>query len=205
MSKFPPSKLVILGESSTGKTSLALRFTKNTFHSYTESTLGATFLRGTTTNPNHTFEIWDTAGQERYHSLASMYYRHAKAAIVMYDITNRVSFECAQRWIEELLSQTQNIVIRLCGNKCDLSSKREVSVEEGQALADSFSNSVKFMETSAKSGFCVVELFQSIAMEIESVQGNSEEVVSEEKSQQKIISLLTENDESQDGKQGGCC
>ncbi|XP_065435260.1 uncharacterized protein LOC135978138 isoform X1 [Chrysemys picta bellii] len=83
-------KLVLLGESAVGKSSLVLRFVKGQFHEYQESTIGAAFLTQTVCLDDTTvkFEIWDTAGQERYHSLAPMYYRGAQAAIVVYDITN---------------------------------------------------------------------------------------------------------------------
>ena len=86
-------KLVLLGESAVGKSSLVLRFVKGQFHEYQESTIGAAFLTQTICLDDATvkFEIWDTAGQERYHSLAPMYYRGAQAAIVVYDITNQVS------------------------------------------------------------------------------------------------------------------
>ncbi|PIO58398.1 Ras family protein [Teladorsagia circumcincta] len=86
-------KLVLLGESAVGKSSLVLRFVKGQFHEYQESTIGAAFLTQTVCLDDATvkFEIWDTAGQERYHSLAPMYYRGAQAAIVVYDITNQAS------------------------------------------------------------------------------------------------------------------
>lgn len=87
-------KLVLLGESSVGKSSLVLRFVKGQFHEFQESTIGAAFLTQTVQIDDTTvkFEIWDTAGQERYHSLAPMYYRGAQAAIVVYDITNKETF-----------------------------------------------------------------------------------------------------------------
>ncbi|TUD02854.1 Ras-related protein Rab-5C [Bagarius yarrelli] len=77
-------KLVLLGESAVGKSSLVLRFVKGQFHEYQESTIGAAFLTQTVCLDDTTvkFEIWDTAGQERYHSLAPMYYRGAQAAII---------------------------------------------------------------------------------------------------------------------------
>uniref|UniRef100_A0A1A8PWQ3 RAB5C, member RAS oncogene family n=2 Tax=Nothobranchius rachovii TaxID=451742 RepID=A0A1A8PWQ3_9TELE len=86
-------KLVLLGESAVGKSSLVLRFVKGQFHEFQESTIGAAFLTQTVCLDDTTvkFEIWDTAGQERYHSLAPMYYRGAQAAIVVYDITNKAS------------------------------------------------------------------------------------------------------------------
>uniref|UniRef100_A0A8C4R1W1 RAB5C, member RAS oncogene family n=1 Tax=Eptatretus burgeri TaxID=7764 RepID=A0A8C4R1W1_EPTBU len=90
-SKMCQFKLVLLGESAVGKSSLVLRFVKGQFHEFQESTIGAAFLTQTVCLDDTTvkFEIWDTAGQERYHSLAPMYYRGAQAAIVVYDITNQ--------------------------------------------------------------------------------------------------------------------
>ena len=92
-------KLVLLGDSAVGKSSLVLRFVRGQFFEYQESTIGAAFLTQTVALNETTvkFEIWDTAGQERYHSLAPMYYRGAAAAIVVYDITNRVSITLAPR------------------------------------------------------------------------------------------------------------
>ena len=86
-------KLVLLGESAVGKSSLVLRFCRNTFSSNLESTIGAAFLTQTISLSQDLmkFEIWDTAGQERYHSLAPMYYRGAHAAVVVYDLTSRVT------------------------------------------------------------------------------------------------------------------
>merc|ERR1711906_30660 len=102
----PPmqAKLVLLGDMGAGKSSLVLRFVKGQFLDYQESTIGAAFLTQTVAVNDATvkFEIWDTAGQERYHSLAPMYYRGAAAAIVVYDITNKESFNGAKSWVKEL-------------------------------------------------------------------------------------------------------
>merc|ERR1712062_112584 len=114
--------------SAVGKSSLVLRFVKGQFHEFQESTIGAAFLTQTVVLDDTTvkFEIWDTAGQEQYHSLAPMYYRGAKAAIIAYDITNTHSFSRARAWVLELRQQivNPNIVIVLAGNKSDLSSRR---------------------------------------------------------------------------------
>ena len=99
-------KLVLLGDSAVGKSSLVLRFVRGQFFEYQESTIGAAFLTQTVALNDTTvkFEIWDTAGQERYHSLAPMYYRGAAAAIVVFDITNRVRAQrCIRRRDEEVL------------------------------------------------------------------------------------------------------
>lgn len=160
-------KLVLLGESSVGKSSLVLRFVKGQFHEFQESTIGAAFLTQTVQIDDTTvkFEIWDTAGQERYHSLAPMYYRGAQAAIVVYDISNKETFQKAQTWVKELQRQASpNIVIALAGNKLDLANKRAVSYDEAKAYADECS--LLFMETSAKTAANVMDIFTSIAKKL---------------------------------------
>lgn len=160
-------KLVLLGESAVGKSSLVLRFVKSQFHEFQESTIGAAFLTQTVCLDDTTvkFEIWDTAGQERYHSLAPMYYRGAQAAIVVYDVTNADTFARAKNWVKELFRQASpNIVIALAGNKADLSSKRVVDFEDASAYAED--NGLLFMETSAKTAQNVNELMVAIAKKL---------------------------------------
>uniref|UniRef100_A0A3Q2YSH7 small monomeric GTPase n=1 Tax=Hippocampus comes TaxID=109280 RepID=A0A3Q2YSH7_HIPCM len=157
-------KLVLLGESAVGKSSLVLRFVKGQFHEFQESTIGAAFLTQTVSLDDVTvkFEIWDTAGQERYHSLAPMYYRGAQAAIVVYDITNTDTFVRAKNWVKELQRQANpNIVIALAGNKADIADKRAVEHQEAQEYADE--NGLLFMETSAKTALNVNDIFMAIA------------------------------------------
>ncbi|PRP84995.1 Rab GTPase [Planoprotostelium fungivorum] len=166
-------KLVLLGESAVGKSSLVLRFVKGHFLEYQESTIGAAFLAQTVCLNDTTvkFEIWDTAGQERYHSLAPMYYRGAQAAVIVYDITNHESFERAQEWVKELQRQgNPNIVMALAGNKLDLEANRRVTIEEAQAFCDT--NGLLFMETSAKAATNVNELFVAIAKKLPKNQPN---------------------------------
>lgn len=160
-------KLVLLGESAVGKSSLVLRFVKGQFHEYQESTIGAAFLTQTVCLEDTTvkFEIWDTAGQERYHSLAPMYYRGAQAAIVVYDITNQDTFARAKTWVKELQRQASpNIVIALAGNKSDLANKRVVEHDDAQGYAEE--NGLLFMETSAKTAMNVNEIFLAIAKKL---------------------------------------
>mmetsp|Transcript_16845 Transcript_16845/g.28910 ORF Transcript_16845/g.28910 Transcript_16845/m.28910 type:complete len:174 (-) Transcript_16845:215-736(-) len=160
-------KLVLLGETAVGKSSVALRFARDQFLEYQESTIGAAFLTQSVIVDGNTikFEIWDTAGQERYHSLAPMYYRGAKAAIVVYDITSKQSFERAKAWVTELQqSGSASMVIALAGNKADMSSQREVPEEEAEGYATE--NGLLFMETSAKSNYNVTELFATVAKKL---------------------------------------
>lgn len=166
-SKICQFKLVLLGESAVGKSSLVLPFVTGQFHEYQESTIGAAFLTQSVCLDDTTvkFEIWDTAGQERYHSLAPMYYRGAQAAIVVYDITNQKTFAWAKTWVKELQRQASpSIVIALAGNKADLANERMVEYEEAQAYADD--NSLFFMETSAKTAMNMSHLFLAIAKKL---------------------------------------
>ncbi|XP_062382407.1 ras-related protein Rab-5C-like [Sardina pilchardus] len=166
-SKICQFKLVLLGETAVGKSSVVLRFVKGQFQEFQEATIGAAFLTQTVCLDDTTikFEIWDTAGQERYHSLAPMYYRGAQAAIVVFDITSTDSFTRAKSWVKELQKQANpNIVIALAGNKADLSNKRTVEYQEAQDYADE--NSLLFMETSAKTALNVNEIFMAIAKKL---------------------------------------
>ena len=160
-------KLVLLGESWVGKSSLVLRFVNGQFHEFQMSTIGAAFLTKTLCLNDTTvkFEIWDTAGQERYHSLAPMYYRGAQAAIVVYDITNADTFARAKMWVRELQRQARpDIVIALAGNKSDLANRRAVEYEEANGYAEE--NGLLFMETSAKNANNVNEIFLAIARKL---------------------------------------
>merc|ERR1719178_567530 len=157
-------KLVLLGDTAVGKSSLVLRFVKGQFHEFQESTIGAAFLTQTVSLEDTTvkFEIWDTAGQERYRSLAPMYYRGAAAAIVVYDVTNKDSFTGAKSWVKELQRRGDpNVVIALAGNKADLDSRRKVDYEEAHAYAEE--NGILHLETSAKTAVNVKQLFVAIA------------------------------------------
>lgn len=193
-------KLVLLGESAVGKSSLVLRFVKGQFLDFQESTIGAAFLTQTVCLNNDTtvkFEIWDTAGQERYHSLAPMYYRGAQAAIVVYDITNPDSFERAKSWVKELQRQgNPNIVIALAGNKLDLAPKRKIQPEEAQSYADE--NGILFMETSAKTPVNVNELFVAIAKKLPKTPPRPP-------SQKIILQPIDDPSKKPGAQQGRCC
>merc|ERR1712224_295806 len=138
----------------------------------------------------------DTAGQERYHSLAPMYYRGAAAAIAVYDITNRDTFQRAKQWVKELQRQgNPNIVIALAGNKSDLSTKRKVDPEEAEQYASD--NGIFFMETSAKTAANVNELFVAIARKLPKTQD-------QQKPQDRGISIQPTN-KSKGAEKKSCC
>lgn len=191
-------KLVLLGESAVGKSSLVLRFVKGQFHEYQESTIGAAFLTQTVCIDDTTvkFEIWDTAGQERYHSLAPMYYRGAQVAIVVFDITSQDTFSRAKSWVKELQRQASpNIVIALAGNKADLANKRAIEFDEAQAYANE--NGLLFMETSAKTAMNVNDIFLALARKLPKTDQNGAAPA-----RPRGVDL---NQENQPAQSGGCC
>ncbi len=159
-------KVVFLGDTSVGKSCLAVRFIKNEFFEFQEPTIGAAFL-GKSINLNnkkYKFEIWDTAGQERYRSLAPMYYRGAKAAVIVYDITDEETFKGAKTWTSEIQKNGKNCLIVLVGNKVDLTNHRKVDIHMVKDYVEN--NNIIYMESSAKTGLNVDKIFTTIAENI---------------------------------------
>ena len=161
-SKTAEFKVVIMGDSSIGKTSIVQRFNQETFDYQMDTTIGASFLTKivqTSTGPV-TLNVWDTAGQERYRSLIPTYARGANAAIICYDVTSQISFDHLQGWIDELHKFcSEDIPIYIVGNKCDLDAV--VPNSEGEKFAEDHGCSCMF--TSAKQGTGIKELFTNIA------------------------------------------
>lgn len=157
-------KVVLIGSSHTGKTSIVNRYINNAFTYNTQTSTQAAFYQKDMTRQgfNMILEIWDTAGQERFHALIPMFYRDAKGAFVVYDITDQNSFDHAKQWVNELRqARGDDIVLLLVGNKCDLQSERIVS--EDEALDYAKSANLTYFETSAKSGANVDLVFQAIS------------------------------------------
>lgn len=170
-------KLVFLGDESVGKTSIITRFMYDTFDDTYKVTIGIDFVSKTMYLEDRIvrLQLWDTAGQERFRSLIPSYIRDSSVAIVVYDITNRASFLNADQWIEDIKAERGNdVVIMLVGNKTDLQSKRQVSVEEGEAKAKQLGGeAIMFIETSAKAGFNIKALFRKLALALPGVEPTS--------------------------------
>ncbi|VDO83732.1 unnamed protein product [Haemonchus placei] len=146
------AKVVVVGSSGVGKTSVIYRHRFGNRSAPFTSTIGASFVECEVeaNNENISLQIWDTAGQERFRCMVPMYMRNSAAAIIMYDITNRQSFEDVDKWAEELRKccGISDPLVVLIGNKCDLNDKRRVSMLEGQEKA--FSLDARFYEISAE-------------------------------------------------------
>uniref|UniRef100_A0A6B2LI94 Uncharacterized protein n=1 Tax=Arcella intermedia TaxID=1963864 RepID=A0A6B2LI94_9EUKA len=158
----------MLGDTGVGKTSIALRFTNDTFQPRTNPTIGASFLMKSMTvdDKKIKLQIWDTAGQERFRSLAPMYYRGASAAVLVYDITSAFSYNKVKEWVNELkVNVTDDITMVVVGNKLDRAQKhRQLQTEVGQEYATSVGAS--FTETSAKTGEGIEAVFLEIAKKL---------------------------------------
>ena len=148
-------KLIIIGDSGTGKSCLTTKAVKNNFEDYYQATVGFEFL---TFNMKINdlvikMQIWDTCGQEIYKSLISNFYRNSSLAVIVYSIDNKESFEHAENWLTDLKSQANpDVRIFLVGNKSDLEDERKVSKEDGLKFKNDQGLDL-FMETSAKTGY----------------------------------------------------
>ena len=160
-------KVVLVGDSFVGKTNILSKYLKNEFHEESKATVGVEFGSKQFNIEGHSIktQIWDTAGQERYKSITSAYYRGAKGAFVVYDITRKSSFESVEKWVNDLnATGDKNITIVMIGNKCDLEDQRQITKEEGQEKATKLQ--VAFFETSALSGENVEKAFEMMMNEV---------------------------------------
>jgi len=160
-------KLLLIGDSSVGKSCLLLRFADDSFVDTYISTIGVDFkirtvdLNGKTVK----LQIWDTAGQERFRTITSSYYRGAHGIIIVYDVTDMESFNNIKQWLSEIdRYASDNVCKLLVGNKCDLVDSKVVETEKAKAFADSLG--IPFIETSAKESINVEEAFLTMSSEI---------------------------------------
>lgn len=161
-------RLILVGESTVGKSSLLRQFTENRFLEYNDPTVGVDFHARVVEVDGHPIklQLWDTAGQERFRSITRSYYRNAAGGLLVYDITNRDSFLKIRDWLEEAkqCAEPHRIEFVLVGHKTDQVSGRVVSTAEGAEFARH--HELGFIETSAKSPSNVEEAFQMVAMRL---------------------------------------
>ncbi|XP_023143130.1 ras-related protein Rab-6A isoform X1 [Amphiprion ocellaris] len=192
-------KLVFLGEQSVGKTSLITRFMYDSFDNTYQATIGIDFLSKTMYLEDRTIrlQLWDTAGQERFRSLIPSYIRDSAAAVVVYDITNVNSFQQTTKWIDDVRTERgSDVIIMLVGNKTDLADKRQVSIEEGERKAKELN--VMFIETSAKAGYNVKQLFRRVAAALPGMD------TTQDKSSEGMIDIKLEKPPEPPVSEGGC-
>uniref|UniRef100_G3NHU8 RAB6B, member RAS oncogene family a n=1 Tax=Gasterosteus aculeatus aculeatus TaxID=481459 RepID=G3NHU8_GASAC len=174
-------KLVFLGEQSVGKTSLITRFMYDSFDNTYQVRL----------------QLWDTAGQERFRSLIPSYIRDSTVAVVVYDITNVNSFQQTSKWIEDVRTERgSDVIIMLVGNKTDLADKRQITIEEGEQRAKELS--VMFIETSAKTGYNVKQLFRRVAAALPGMESM------QETSKEGMIDINMAKQQEPQNTEGGC-
>ena len=160
-------KIILVGDTSVGKTNIINKYIKNEFKEDFYSTIGVEFSHKQFMVDNHKIkaQIWDTAGQERYKAITRAYYKGAKGAFIVYDITRKETFNNIDKWRNELISScNKEVTIMLVGNKCDMEEKREITKEQGEEKAKSFGFS--FIETSALSGENLEKGFEMLIKEI---------------------------------------
>ena len=198
-------KLIIVGDSSVGKTNLINRFAANQFNINSKSTIGVEFVYKTLKINNDIIkvEIWDTAGQERYKAITSAYYKGAKGAIIVYDITSEESFNNIEMWIQEVKAKAlNNLQIMIIGNKSDLSKYRKVSLDKGVEKAKILD--VHFFEASALDQTNVNEAFKCLIKEMYYDSKNKSRTNNNDSDGNNIcengIELKTENE-----KEKKCC
>jgi small GTP-binding protein len=160
-------KVLMLGDSGTGKTSLLLRYVDNTFKPTLTSTLGIDFKTKhvIVEDLRAKLQIWDTAGQERFRAITTSYFKGSNAVMLVFDVTDKQTFDNVNNWCRQIREKGDpNTSILLVGNKCDEKFNRVITKQEGQALAES--HKITYMEVSAKNnGEGVDEAFSRIALE----------------------------------------
>ena len=161
------NKVVLLGQSGVGKTCIINQFINGEYDDSTTPTISFQFCQKTFEFPGNksiALDIWDTAGQEKYRSLNSMFYKNVKAAVLVYDITDKKSFEDIKNfWYDQIKQNCDNdkLILAIAGNKCDLYEQRQVEDEEGEKYAKIIG--AFFTETSAKNADGISNLFENLA------------------------------------------
>ena len=195
-------KVLLLGNSNVGKSSLFLRFVDDIWNDTFVPTIGVDFKIKTfeIDSKKIKMQIWDTAGQERFKNIISSYYRGAHGILLLYDVTDKDSFKNLSNWLIEIeKNANKNVLKVLIGNKTDLEDKRVVTYNQGKEFADTYG--LKFLETSAKKNLNVSEAFITLGREL--MQASEEKKIIKQKQNKKISVAKVQDLNVQ--KKNGCC
>ena len=195
-------KLLLLGDSSVGKTSIIIKYISNKFMDTNIATLGVDYMDKTVdyNNLKVFLQIWDTSGEEKFRSITRNFYRNADGLLVVFDLTCKESFNHVKNWINEAKEHKNDIKTILVGNKLDLEDEREVDKETALKFAEK--NNLKYFETSAKNGKNINNSFKEMIA-----------LILNDKTEQEIKKEFTKSDSSisiNSGKDGkkikkSCC
>ena len=195
-------KVILVGNSGVGKTSMLSRYVDKVFDSNFLMTIGVDFKVRTLDVGGKIvkLQIWDTAGQERFRTITTTYYRGSNGIIVVYDVSNRDSFLNVQQWLSEITRYSpENVTKILIGNKCDL-SERQVTYDEAKKFADD--NNISYIETSAKQDINVNLCFTKI---IEKIRGKMENKKLESSNEEKKINIVGGKKVNNENTTYSCC
>ena len=197
-------KLLLIGDSTVGKTSILFRYINEEFPEYYVSTIGVEYKIKTLIidGKKVILRIWDTSGQERYRSITQNFYRNANGILFVFDITNRESFNNIKIWLTDSENCETKVTKILVGNKIDLKDKRTVDKEIIEAFAEK--KDMKYFESSAKEGINIDELFRELAELI--LKDKTEEEINEEYTNNNNYSLsILKNSKQESEKKKPCC
>jgi Ras-related protein Rab-5C len=213
MSEIESFKVVLVGESGVGKTSIITQFIDQTFQEDQQSTTGGTFSTKSVVCDNGKtlkFEIWDTAGQERYRSLTKMFYKDANAAVLVFDITRKDSFEELQNYWAQQIKECSppQIILAVAANKSDLIGKEAVDEEQSRAFANELG--AIYVSTTATTVESINELFIEIAKKYTNatdikIKGDDEVQEQPEDKNDNVKLSKEKTNETKERKRGGFC
>ena len=167
-------KVLLLGDSTVGKTCFLMKYTDKTFQDIHMSTIGLDYrlkAMKLKSGKKIKLQIWDTAGQDRFRAITKNYYKGSHGIILIYDVTSIQTYENIKTWVSQIREEASpNVVIYIVGNKIDMEDERKISKEEGKNLADELG--FPFVETSAKTGINVNETFEDLVERVDKIYGN---------------------------------
>lgn len=200
MNNIRPFKILIIGDSNVGKTSILLQYTSNFFQETHIATIGIEFKLKEITldNIEYKLNIWDTAGQERFKAITKSFFKAADGIIFVYDITKKSTFTNIKNWFQDAESKTNDFKSIIVGNKIDLNDERTVTPEEGQNFANK--KNCPFFESSAKDKINIDEIFLTLLKEI--LKNKKDVIDSKIKEEEKTINLDNNNIQKKTKK---CC